>query len=152
MLEGAGRSTRASFAILISGWVLRRLAIEVPVVELQRWFFKPLALVRVLAGTMSWAIMSAVSGLFMGLMLVASNPSPYFAVLGLVASALMSCNLLAHEGGTFLALVLLLIYLGGMLIALGFSSSMVHDPYPLTPTDLKVFCLYGFYVVLTFLA
>ena len=28
MLEGAGRSTRASFAILISGWVLRRLAIK----------------------------------------------------------------------------------------------------------------------------
>lgn len=28
ILEGAGRSTRASFAILISGWVLRRLAIK----------------------------------------------------------------------------------------------------------------------------
>lgn len=27
MLEGAGRSTRASFAILSRGWVFRRLAI-----------------------------------------------------------------------------------------------------------------------------
>lgn len=33
MLEGAGRSTRASFAILINGCVLRRLAITVSVVE-----------------------------------------------------------------------------------------------------------------------
>ena len=33
MLEGAGRSTRASFAIFSRGCVLRRLAIRVLVVE-----------------------------------------------------------------------------------------------------------------------
>lgn len=33
MLMGAGRSTTASFAILIMGWVFRRLVIVVPVVE-----------------------------------------------------------------------------------------------------------------------
>lgn len=33
MLEGAGRSTNASFAIFRSGWVFRRLAIRVLVVE-----------------------------------------------------------------------------------------------------------------------
>lgn len=33
MLAGAGRSTSASFAILSRGWVFRRLAIRVLVVE-----------------------------------------------------------------------------------------------------------------------
>lgn len=33
MLEGAGRSTNASLAIFISGWVFRRLAIRVSIVE-----------------------------------------------------------------------------------------------------------------------
>lgn len=33
MFEGAGRSTRASFAIFRRGWVFRRLAIIVFVVE-----------------------------------------------------------------------------------------------------------------------
>lgn len=33
MLEGVGRSTTMSFAIFIKGWVLRRLAIKVLVVE-----------------------------------------------------------------------------------------------------------------------
>lgn len=50
ILEGAGRSTSASLAIFNRGWVLRRLAIGVLVVELQRWFFKSQVLVKILAG------------------------------------------------------------------------------------------------------
>lgn len=33
IFEGAGRSTSASLAIFSSGWVFRRLAIRVPIVE-----------------------------------------------------------------------------------------------------------------------
>ena len=39
ILEGAGRSARASFAIFNSGCVFRRLVITILVVWLQRWFF-----------------------------------------------------------------------------------------------------------------
>lgn len=40
MLEGAGRSTRASLVIFRRGWVFRRLAIRVLVVELTTVVFQ----------------------------------------------------------------------------------------------------------------
>ena len=54
MLEGAGRSTTASLAILSRGWVFRRLAIRVFIVELQRWFFESLVLVKIQVKIMSY--------------------------------------------------------------------------------------------------
>nr|YP_009020428.1 NADH dehydrogenase subunit 6 [Maccullochella peelii]WJQ22425.1 NADH dehydrogenase subunit 6 [Maccullochella peelii peelii]ALH16679.1 NADH dehydrogenase subunit 6 [Maccullochella peelii]ALH16692.1 NADH dehydrogenase subunit 6 [Maccullochella peelii]ALH16705.1 NADH dehydrogenase subunit 6 [Maccullochella peelii]ALH16731.1 NADH dehydrogenase subunit 6 [Maccullochella peelii] len=69
-------------------------------------------------------------GVVFGLMAVASNPSPYFAALGLVVVAGMGCGMLAGYGGSFLSLVLFLIYLGGMLVVFAYSTALVADPYP----------------------
>lgn len=130
MFEGAGRSTRASFAILRRGWVFRRLAIIVSVVELQRRFFKSWVLVKILAETMTFIIYTVLFCLVLGLVAVASNPSPYFAALGLVAVAGMGCGLLVGHGGAFLSLVLFLIYLGGMLVVFAYSAALAAEPYP----------------------
>nr|BBA12821.1 NADH dehydrogenase subunit 6 [Schismatogobius ninja]BBA12938.1 NADH dehydrogenase subunit 6 [Schismatogobius ninja]BBA13106.1 NADH dehydrogenase subunit 6 [Schismatogobius ninja]BBA13132.1 NADH dehydrogenase subunit 6 [Schismatogobius ninja]BBA13158.1 NADH dehydrogenase subunit 6 [Schismatogobius ninja] len=71
-------------------------------------------------------------GLILGFIVVASNPSPYFAVFGLVAVAGMGCGLMVVCGGIFLSLVLFLIYLGGMLVVFAYSSALASEPYPET--------------------
>lgn len=68
----------------------------------------------------------------MGLAAVASNPSPYFAALGLVVVAGVGCAILVGHGGSFLSLVLFLIYLGGMLVVFAYSAALAAEPYPET--------------------
>nr|YP_009711990.1 NADH dehydrogenase subunit 6 [Cottiusculus nihonkaiensis]QGA73693.1 NADH dehydrogenase subunit 6 [Cottiusculus nihonkaiensis] len=69
-------------------------------------------------------------GLVLGLVAVASNPSPYFAALGLVVVAGMGCGVLVGHGGSFLSLVLFLIYLGGMLVVFAYSAALAAEPFP----------------------
>uniref|UniRef100_A0A3Q4G2K4 NADH-ubiquinone oxidoreductase chain 6 n=1 Tax=Neolamprologus brichardi TaxID=32507 RepID=A0A3Q4G2K4_NEOBR len=74
-------------------------------------------------------------GLVLGLAAVASNPSPYFAALGLVAVAGMGCGVLVGHGGSFLSLILFLIYLGGMLVVFAYSAALAAEPYPEVSAD-----------------
>nr|WNH37523.1 NADH dehydrogenase subunit 6 [Fundulus majalis] len=68
--------------------------------------------------------------LVVGLAAVASNPSPYFAALGLVVVAGVGCVVLIWNGGGFLSLILFLIYLGGMLVVFAYSAALAAEPYP----------------------
>nr|WNH17471.1 NADH dehydrogenase subunit 6 [Gymnothorax margaritophorus] len=76
--------------------------------------------------------------LVLGVLGVASNPAPYFAALGLVLGAGGGCGMLAGCGGSFVSLVLLLIYLGGMLVVFAYSAALAAEPYPESWGDWSV--------------
>nr|QOJ45087.1 NADH dehydrogenase subunit 6 [Allobates grillisimilis] len=69
-------------------------------------------------------------GLVGGLLGVASNPSPFYAALGLVCSAGAGCLILMGGGVSFMSLVLFLVYLGGMMVVFAYSAALVAEPYP----------------------
>nr|AGN71202.1 NADH dehydrogenase subunit 6 [Gastrotheca pseustes] len=68
--------------------------------------------------------------LLCGLFAVASNPSPYYAALGLVGAAGAGCLMLMDGGVSFLCLILFLVYLGGMMVVFAYSAALVAEPHP----------------------
>nr|YP_010737671.1 NADH dehydrogenase subunit 6 [Echidna nebulosa]UEX93207.1 NADH dehydrogenase subunit 6 [Gymnothorax kidako]WEQ71808.1 NADH dehydrogenase subunit 6 [Echidna nebulosa]WNH17666.1 NADH dehydrogenase subunit 6 [Echidna nebulosa] len=86
--------------------------------------------------------------LVLGVLGVASNPAPYFAALGLVLGAGGGCGMLAGYGGSFVSLVLLLIYLGGMLVVFAYSAALAAEPYPESWGDWSVLGYVVGYVLL----
>ncbi|CAL8236282.1 unnamed protein product [Boreogadus saida] len=79
---------------------------------------------------MAYIILTLLIGIVLGVISVASNPSPYFAALGLVLVAGVGCVVLIGHGGSFLSLVLFLIYLGGMLVVFAYCAALAAEPYP----------------------
>nr|YP_009519843.1 NADH dehydrogenase subunit 6 [Picumnus innominatus]ARB52443.1 NADH dehydrogenase subunit 6 [Picumnus innominatus] len=83
--------------------------------------------------------------LFMGVcfvfggLAVASNPSPYYGVVGLVMASVAGCGWLLSLGVSFVALVLFMVYLGGMLVVFVYSVALAADPYPEAWGDWRVF-------------
>nr|QXM18123.1 NADH dehydrogenase subunit 6 [Myophonus caeruleus] len=66
----------------------------------------------------------------LGGLAVASNPSPYYAVVGLVLASVAGCGWLVSLGVSFVSLVLVMVYLGGMLVVFVYSVSLAAEPYP----------------------
>nr|QXU59877.1 NADH dehydrogenase subunit 6 [Agelastes niger] len=66
----------------------------------------------------------------LGALAVASNPSPYYGVVGLVLASVIGCGWLMSLGVSFVSLALFMIYLGGMLVVFVYSVSLAADPYP----------------------
>nr|YP_009910882.1 NADH dehydrogenase subunit 6 [Darevskia praticola]QDP70111.1 NADH dehydrogenase subunit 6 [Darevskia praticola] len=77
---------------------------------------------------------------------VASNPSPYYGAGGLVVAASLGCGVLILLGSSFVSLVLLMIYLGGMLVVFAYSVALAADPFPESWGAVGVYS--GGYVVL----
>nr|ADG22974.1 NADH dehydrogenase subunit 6 [Hynobius chinensis] len=100
---------------------------------------------------MMYLVFLGMLGLVFGLVAVASNPSPYFAALGLVLAAVCGCWVLVELGVSFLSLVLLLIYLGGMLVVFAYSASLAAEPYPEAWGSWSVFIYVLFYLLLIIL-
>lgn len=85
-----------------------------------------------------------------GMIAIASNPAPYFAALGLVVVAGVGCGILVSYGGSFLSLILFLIYLGGMLVVFAYSAALAAEPFPEAWGDRVVFwrvMVYGLVVI-----
>nr|YP_009991738.1 NADH dehydrogenase subunit 6 [Circaetus pectoralis]QNN84560.1 NADH dehydrogenase subunit 6 [Circaetus pectoralis] len=77
-------------------------------------------------------------GFVLGGLAVASNPSPYYGVLGLVLGSVMGCGWLVSLGVPFVALVLFMVYLGGMLVVFVYSVCLAADLFPEAWGDWRV--------------
>nr|QUG10186.1 NADH dehydrogenase subunit 6 [Bucephala albeola] len=66
----------------------------------------------------------------MGVLGVASNPSPHYGVVGLVLASVAGCGWLLSLGVSFVALVLFMVYLGGMLVVFVYSVALAAEPFP----------------------
>lgn len=61
-----------------------------------------------------------------------SKPSPIYGGLGLIVSGGVGCGIVLSFGGSFLGLIIFLIYLGGMLVVFGYTTAMATEEYPET--------------------
>nr|QAB46783.1 NADH dehydrogenase subunit 6 [Tamiops maritimus] len=61
-----------------------------------------------------------------------SKPSPIYGGLGLIVSGGIGCGIVLYFGGSFLGLMVFLIYLGGMLVVFGYTTAMATEEYPET--------------------
>lgn len=132
MLDGLGRSIRERLIIFMMGLDLRIGVISVFVVEIQRWFFISLVMVRVHAEAMTYVLFTLSVLLVMGFVGFSSKPSPIYGGLALVVSGAIGCMIVLSFGGAYMGLMLFLIYLGGMIIVFGYTTAMAIEEYPET--------------------
>nr|YP_009348133.1 NADH dehydrogenase subunit 6 [Petaurista yunanensis]APW83551.1 NADH dehydrogenase subunit 6 [Petaurista yunanensis] len=59
-----------------------------------------------------------------------SKPSPIYGGLGLIVSGGVGCGIVLCFGGSFLGLMVFLVYLGGMLVVFGYTTAMATEEYP----------------------
>uniref|UniRef100_UPI003003053F NADH dehydrogenase subunit 6 n=1 Tax=Trachops cirrhosus TaxID=148073 RepID=UPI003003053F len=59
-----------------------------------------------------------------------SKPSPIYGGLGLIVGGGAGCGIVLNYSGSFLGLMVFLIYLGGMLVVFGYTTAMAMEQYP----------------------
>lgn len=94
---------------------------------------------------MTFVIYIALLTIVVGLAAVTAHPSPYFGSLSLVAVSGASCVVLMGYGGTFLSLIIFLVYLGGILVVFAYTTALAADSFPFIltyPGVLKYWSLY----------
>nr|YP_007625547.1 NADH dehydrogenase subunit 6 [Spalacopus cyanus]ADK72621.1 NADH dehydrogenase subunit 6 [Spalacopus cyanus] len=60
------------------------------------------------------------------------KPSPIYGGLALVVSGGIGCAIILSCGGSFLGLVVFLVYLGGMMVVFAYTTAMAMEQYPET--------------------
>jgi NADH-ubiquinone oxidoreductase chain 6 len=68
--------------------------------------------------------------LVLGFVGFSSKPSPIYGGFGLVVSGGVDCGLILNFGGSFLGLIVFLVYLGGMIVVFGYMTAMATEDYP----------------------
>jgi NADH-ubiquinone oxidoreductase chain 6 len=73
------------------------------------------------------------SSLFLvGCLGLALKPSPVYGGLGLIVSGFVDCLMVLGFGGSFLGLIVFLIYLGRILVVFGYTTAIATEEYPET--------------------
>lgn len=68
--------------------------------------------------------------LVMGFMGFSSKPSPIYGGLALIVSGMVGCVIILNYGGTYMGLMMFLIYLGGIIVVFGYTTAMAIEEYP----------------------
>nr|YP_009368047.1 NADH dehydrogenase subunit 6 [Lepilemur fleuretae]ADP68087.1 NADH dehydrogenase subunit 6 [Lepilemur fleuretae] len=68
----------------------------------------------------------------LGFVSFSSKPSPIYGGVGLIVSGAVGCMIVVSFGGTFVGLMVFLVYLGGMLVVFGYTTAMATEEYPET--------------------
>nr|QHB76550.1 NADH dehydrogenase subunit 6 [Hylomyscus alleni]QHB76563.1 NADH dehydrogenase subunit 6 [Hylomyscus alleni] len=76
---------------------------------------------------------------------LALKPSPIYGGLGLIVSGFVGCLIILGFGGSFLGLLVFLIYLGGMMVVFGYTTAMATEEYP--ETWGSSWLIFGFLVI-----
>nr|YP_009720894.1 NADH dehydrogenase subunit 6 [Accipiter trivirgatus]QGM79653.1 NADH dehydrogenase subunit 6 [Accipiter trivirgatus] len=87
---------------------------------------------------MTYFVLFLGAAFVLGGLAVASNPSPYYGVVGLVLGAVVGCGWLVSLGVPFVGLVLFMVYLGGMLVVFVYSVCLAADLFPEAWMDWRV--------------
>lgn len=66
----------------------------------------------------------------MGFVGFSSKPSPIYGGLVLIISGGVGCGIVLNFGGSFLGLMVFLVYLGGILVVFGYTTAMATEQYP----------------------
>lgn len=70
------------------------------------------------------------------------KPSPIYGGLALIVSGGVGCGIILGYGGSFLGLMVFLIFLGGIIVVFGYTTAIAMDKYPDTWTSNIV--IWGF--------
>lgn len=65
-----------------------------------------------------------------GFISFSSKPSPIYGGFGLIISGCFGCGLVLSCEGSFLGLLVFLIYLGGILVVFGYTAAIAIEEYP----------------------
>nr|YP_010429150.1 NADH dehydrogenase subunit 6 [Serengetimys pernanus]USQ66573.1 NADH dehydrogenase subunit 6 [Serengetimys pernanus] len=76
---------------------------------------------------------------------LALKPSPIYGGLGLIISGFVGCFMILGFGGSFLGLLVFLVYLGGMLVVFGYTTAMATEEYP--ETWGSSWLIFGFLII-----
>lgn len=98
------------------------------IVEGQRGLFRPQVLVEIQIKMMEITLFFCCFILVCAIMVAASSMI-HFAVVSLLFVAVFGSGLVVVEGGSFMPLVVLLIYLGGLLVVFAFCVGFTDDPF-----------------------
>nr|UTE83187.1 NADH dehydrogenase subunit 6 [Propithecus coquereli] len=81
---------------------------------------------------MAYVVFMLSVGFVLGFMSFFSKPSPIYGGVGLIVSGAVGCGMVMNFGGSFVGLMVFLIYLGGMLVVFGYTTAMATEEYPET--------------------
>nr|QHB77362.1 NADH dehydrogenase subunit 6 [Hylomyscus simus]QHB77375.1 NADH dehydrogenase subunit 6 [Hylomyscus simus]QHB77388.1 NADH dehydrogenase subunit 6 [Hylomyscus simus] len=76
---------------------------------------------------------------------LALKPSPIYGGFGLIISGFVGCLIILGFGGSFLGLLVFLIYLGGMMVVFGYTTAMATEEYP--ETWGSSWLIFGFLII-----
>ena len=72
--------------------------------------------------------------------------SPYYGALGLVLVAVCGCVFCSLVGLSFVALILILVYIGGMMVVFVYSTAISAERYPMVSKFKEIIILSVFVV------